>query len=161
MAFEIIFSVKDEKDKYSTVRLYLPSSTVWTDAIEFVKDAAPLLEALIRGQITRAGIAYTVDVSDLGLRASPLSGSDVEEGANFIFTASPFQMRHRIPTFDESKILAGTREVDLTDADVDAWVDMMVDGITPVATLVEPCEWRGDDLEACSSAKEAFQRSRR
>jgi len=161
MPYECIYTIVDEKDHKSSLRHYLPDETAVADVVGFIEDFAPLLEDVLSGAIIRAGFTRAVDISGLGLRAEPQAGSDVEEGATFIYTdADRNMMRHRVPTFLESLILAGTREVDVSAAAVIALRAAMVTGLTPDATLVPPCEHRGGDLTALSSARETFQRSR-
>jgi hypothetical protein len=160
MAFEIVYTIRDEKNKRSLQSVHLPDTVSLTNARSFAQEMALLIDPLIKGKIERIGLGFMVTLPE-GLKADFVAGADVEEGATLIYEASPYLFRHRLPTFDEQFIVAGTREVDLTDPDVSAFVDAMVDGLLIDAVQVQPCEWREQDLEALRSARETFQRSRR
>lgn len=160
MGFAILYSVQDEKGKTSTTTINLPSAVAFADATLFAAELAKLINPLIGGAITRIGIAFTVALP-AGLRASPLANSDVEEGARFQFsTTNGFFSGMRIPTFLESFITAGTKDVDLTDTDVAAFVAAMRDGIDLTGVggsgTVQPSDSRDEDLAALSTAREQF-----
>lgn len=163
LGYGIIFTIEDEKGAFSTTEIRLPTATAWADVLLMSAALVPLIDALIAGAIRRVGIVFDYTVVG-GIKLSPLAGSDVEEGARFQFrTENNFFTHLRLPTFLESLIVAGTREVDLTDADVAAFVDAMVDGIDlpDAAPIVEPSDSRGEDIVALTSAQEQFLSSRK
>ncbi len=100
-----------------------------------------------------------------GLRAAPSANSDVEEGGRFQFrTANNFFTSSRLPTLDESKVNAGSRDLNLTDADIAAFVQAVISGIDLTAAggsgTVTPCDKRNEDVASLEFAREAFQSSR-
>lgn len=165
MAFAVIYSIRDEKGANSLMEVKVPSGTSFTDVAIFAQQMAPLINSLITGAITRIGVAFTVGLPG-GLRAAPAAGSDVEEGGRFQFRTSLGNFTStRIPTFDEQFVVAGTQEVDLTDAAVLAFVNSMLSGIDITGAggsgIVEPSDSRDEDITALEFAREQFQSSRR
>jgi hypothetical protein len=161
----IVYTVEDRKGAASNTIINVPSGTTMPDAILFAQQMALLIDPMVTGRITRAGISLTVDLSSLGLGAVASDTSDVEEGARFQFTtAGNFRTSNRIPTFDETKVTVGGTDVDQVDADVAAFIAAMEDGINLVGVggsgTVGPTDSRDDDITATSLAKEAFQSSR-
>lgn len=160
MSIEVVYTIQDEKAEQSTMSVRLPSATAFADADAFASDFATLLDAVIDGFITRIGMSFTVTPPG-GLKVAAAAGVDVEAGATFIYnSALGFKFRHRIPTFKQSLIAAGSGDVNQADAGVTALINAMEDGLTPVVTLVQPSEHRDDDLAAISSARQTFTRTR-
>lgn len=158
--FTILVTIKDAKNKDSTMEVNLPSTVTLANVSIFAIALAALIEPLIKGQITRVAIALNLPAALTGLRTAPLAGSDVEEGAKFVFnTTGGFITSTRIPTFDESKIASDSRLVDTSDTDVGAFIVTMTDGLV-AAGGAEPVDKRGADVETLESALEAFQSSR-
>lgn len=152
----VTYTVKDEKGNSSVMNMNIPTATTAANAITFAQSFAGLLNAVITGQITAIGLGYLVTLPG-GLRTSPLGGSDVEEGARFSFrTALNHLTRFRIPTFDESLILAGSKAVDLEDTAVDALVDAMTGGLGGVS----PVDSRDEDVVSLDAAQEQFGQDR-
>lgn len=161
MPFTIVFTFKDEKNKPSRTEINLPSGTAFTDVVLFAKEFAPLVNDLITGQITSIGVCASVSLTGLGLRTAPLSGSDVEEGGRFQFnTVNGFPTAFRLPTFAESFVLANSRNIDTTDADVAAIVTAMEDGIDLSGAggtgVITPVDKRDEDIVALNYAREQF-----
>lgn len=165
MGFEIVYNVQDEKASNSLMSTRLPSAVSFNDAIIFASEFAPMIQALITGAITRIGVAFTVDLP-AGLRSAPLAGSDVEEGGRFQFnTAGGNITSVRVPTLDESKVTAGSSEIDVLDSAVATFVTVFEDGMDLSGVggsgVISPSDSRDEDITALKWAREAFQRSRR
>lgn len=164
MTWTIIYSIQDEKSKTSMTEVKLPAATAAADVEIFAAQMASLINALISGAITRIGITKTISLP-AGLNAAAASGADVEEGARFQFkTENGFYSGLRLPTFAESFIVAGSKEVDIVPADVAAFVTAMTDGIDLSGAggsgVVAPCDSRDEDLTALEFAREQFLSSR-
>lgn len=163
-SISIIVSVVDGKNESSTIEFHIPSTTTLANIIAFGKAIAVLVDPLIGGQITRIGACLNVPLP-AGLKATPQTLSDVEEGAMFNWrTVGGFPTKFRLPTFLEANIIAGTREVDLTDADVLALFNGMITGVDVTGQggtgSVAPTDGRDDDILSLTSALELFQASR-
>jgi hypothetical protein len=158
MPATIAITVEDGKNppNKSTVFVNIPTATTVAAATTFAQGITGLIDAVIGGKITNLAICYRVTLPG-GLKALAEALSDVEEGAKFIWrTAGNFLTSFRLPTFLESKILAGTKSVDLTDPDVDGVVDFMTTG----SLGVTPTDARDDDIETVASARENFVKDR-
>jgi len=161
MATSINFVVQDEKGSKSTISINIPSDTALVDAAEFAGEVAEDLDAVMTGQITGISMSYPVAVPGT-CKASPAAGSDVEEGALFLWTTDGgFATRFRVPTIDEDLIVAGSRLIDQTDGAIIALVGTMEDGQVMTSTeTVEPCDYREDDIVALDTAYESFRASK-
>jgi hypothetical protein len=158
MAIQVALTIEDAKGKSSHMFVNLPSATTVTNWALFVDAWALAIDAVTAGKITNLGVCYRVGLPG-GLKAIANAASDVEEGARLAFrTANNWVTKFRIPTFLESKLLAGTKQLDLTDGDVDAVVDMMIDG--EAIGGAEPCDEREDDVESIEVARELFVKDR-
>lgn len=164
MSFTILYSIEDEKGKRSTTEVKVPTATDYADVKIFAQQMAPLIDALVTGAIVRIGISDTV-VLPAGLAASPAANSDVEEGGRFQWrTNGGYYTGLRLPTFDEALVNAGSRDINLTDGDVSAFLTAMTDGIDLTGAggsgTIYPCDYRDDDIVALEFAREQFQSSR-
>lgn len=164
MTYAILYSIEDEKGKRSTTEIKLPGATAYDDVRIFAAQMAPLIDALITGAIVRIGISDTLDLPG-GLAAAPAANSDVEEGGRFQWrTNGGYYTGLRLPTFDEAMINAGSRDVNLADTDVAAFLAAMKDGIDLVSEggsgVIQPSDYRDDDITALEFAREQFQSSR-
>lgn len=163
-SWEIIYSIEDEKQAISDTTIKVPSTTALPNVLLFAAQMSLLINPLIRGAIRRIGVSLTLDLP-AGLRTAPLTQSDREEGARFqMATAGGFDTSLRLPTFDESFILPNSRNVDLADPTVAAFVAALTGGInlTPLGGTgtVQPTDYRDDDITTVTSAIEQFVKSR-
>lgn len=155
MPLSAVFTIRDAKGARSITEVNIDTATI-ANAQTFITAFAPLVDALILGVIERVGICVTATLP-AGLRTVPTLGSDVEEGAKFMYnTVGGYKTGLRLPTFNEAFLVDGTQRVDLADAAVLAFNVAMTDGL---ATF-EPSDYRGDDITALRSALESFQKTR-
>lgn len=164
MSWTILYSITDEKSKISTTEVKLPSATAFADVEIFAGQMAALIDTLITGYISRIGIVYQVALP-AGIAAAASANSDVEEGARFQFrTTNGFFSGLRLATFNESRIVSGSKDVDTVDADVAAFVTAMVTGIDLSGAggsgTIQPSDSRNEDLTALEFAREQFLSSR-
>ena len=161
MAVGVSFTTEDAKGAKSTTIIYIPDATTLTDAQEFAAAMGQALADIMTGGVVAIGICYDVSVASLTSNTIEVN-SDVEEGARFGWeVAGGFNASNRLATFAQSKLIAGSKEVDLTDADVIVFVDYMIDGFTPISTLdVLPIDYRNADIIALTTSLENFTKSR-
>ncbi len=161
MTWTLQFTLVDAKNETSTTEVNIPEQLLF-DTVEATGQAfAALIDQLTTGAVTRITALHTIDLPG-GLTPLPDGASDVEEGARFQFkTANGFYTALRLPTFDEGRIVTGTKEVDQVDADVAAFIQAMVDGVSVAAgPTVQPCDKRGEDIAQLTFAREQFVSSR-
>lgn len=162
----INFTVVDGKNQESVVTLYTTDSFTLPQLLAAAVAMVPLVRNMITGGLKSASISIDVDLS--GLFASfptipiPDPDSDTEEGSIFIFqTVLSHDKRNRIPTFDEALLFAGTREVDVADAQVAPFIAAITAGVSAGGATVTFVDSRSEDINALLDAYESFQSSRR
>jgi len=141
------------------ISIPVPGTTAVADAIDFAEAMILLIEPLLAGTLRDARISIGVGFTPW---ASALSTADVQEKARFVFrTVGGFVKSISLPTFVESLFSAGSKDVDLTDTDVAAFVTAMIDGITVASTeTVEPSDVREADITELEAASEAWGNAR-
>lgn len=162
MYFFVSYGVRDAKNANSSMQVKFPSNNDLDTIMEFALSTAQLIDPLIRGQITSVGVGVALDLPG-ALKDAPLATSDVEEGAEFSFLTTGGAKHNtgfRIPTFDETFLVSGTREVDTANATVDALVDRITEGFTAGLVNVSPSNLYGEDIVSLDSARESFTSSR-
>jgi len=146
------------------MHINFPDDSDFATLIDFAKTTAQLIDPLITGQIVKVGIGWEIPLTDItgpSLASGPLSTSDVEEGARFQFGTEINSITgFRIPTFDETFMVAGTRLVNTADSAVDALIDRIIDGRTVGIVNVQPSDMYGNDVTYIEDAREAFESSR-
>lgn len=159
MAISVVFTVSDAKGDQSTFSVPIPSTVAIADIADFANGLAALIEPLCNGALRDLHFAIPVTFTPWAAAASI---SDIQEKARFAFRTTNSFLKHlSIPTAVESIFAAGSRDVDLANTDVAAFVTAMVDGITINTHDVEPCDVRGEDLTELESASEAWGKARR
>lgn len=158
MALSVDVGIKDEAGKSASTGIFIPSSTSLVNAQYLAQAFALLLDPLHGGVCDRLSITYTV-TQPAGLRATALADASVAKGARFQYkTPAGFSTGLRIPCFKDT-LLDSSRYVDLTDADVLAFNNGMIGGISIVGVggtgAVNPCNIADDDISVLVSAKEA------
>lgn len=161
----VSYTILDAKGQKAVTHINFPLEAAESGFIDVLTDFAvttgSIIDALLKGQVFDIGIGISVPMTSVIRKLTPDADSDVEEGGRFQFiTALGSLTGMRLPTFDEAYLLPGTKEVDLSDSEVDAFVDRMTEGRTVTLVNVSPSDERGEDIEAISSARESFQSSR-
>jgi hypothetical protein len=159
----VSISVKDSKNTISTTNYSMPRNVDIAVASTWAVRAAELIDNIVTGSIASIGIGIEIAISEAtGLKATPLANSDVEEGALFTFrTVIGSLTGTRLPTFDEAKMQSGTPNVNVTDTDVNAYVQHVLQGQTNGLINASPSDERGEDISALDSATEAFRSTRK
>lgn len=162
----VTYVIRDAKDELSTAQFFLDSTADRNEAAAAAREALDIISPLISGTIDSANLSIPLDTAGVGL-AAPLPGADVEEGARFDFRAGPageWKTSQRIATFDESRILAGTRQVDRADPQVFDFEQAMTSSITGTnyggTVPVRVVDSRNEGITELRSAVESFLRSR-
>ncbi|MFQ3645667.1 MAG: hypothetical protein SNJ83_10680 [Aggregatilineales bacterium] len=163
MVWTASYTIEDAKGKASTLEVNFETAVTFDNARRAAQRIAQLINPLIGGAIRKINITYSVGLPS-GLRTTPETNSDVEEGARFQFlTENGFYTGMRVPTFSEAALVANSTEVDQTNTNVQAFVNALVSGValTDPAALVPCVDKRNEDITSLSFAREQFQSSRR
>lgn len=137
-------------------------AAAWNSSnLKFVSDALlPIIDDMIDGKIVSASWSFA-PVLPSGLKAAADVNSDVEEGALFMFQSLyPYKTRVRIPTFKEGQMLEASKQVDVANAEVDAFLGAMIDGFDDTTLDFNPADSRGEKVTLLLSAVDAFQKDR-
>ena len=154
-----IFITFADGDGDETTRVFeVPSTVAITDLTPLTTALLGLITPLITGAFRKAGFTVSVTVPALVAQAT----ADVQElmviGAR---TTNNFLKRMNVATIDEAKVfVAGTKEADRGDADVDAFLTALTNGIDISGAggsgVVEFSDGRGEDLTTIEYAREEF-----
>jgi hypothetical protein len=150
LVFEIFVTFLDDSGETTVRSWYVDSGTALSDLVFLIPALVTLIEPLVTGGIIGAGFTVSVDISALGVGAAGAL-SDIEEIGRFAYrTVNNFVKRISIPTFDESLVIGGSDNIDLTDADVQAFNTAMTDGIDLTGAggsgVVQFTDYRAEDL---------------
>lgn len=150
----------DSKKKASFTKIRLPTGRTLADYKDFGEQICQLFLNAGTGRITNASVCFGVDLSGAGLSTNASSVSKVTRKGNFrFFTASSgFLAKVRVPSIAESKVVSGSDDLDQGDADVIAYVDDLVNGVTVTGGTMTFTNGRGHDITALKAVKERFQR---
>lgn len=153
------FAVKDGKGEDRTTRIFLndDASESAGEVVAFVQAYAVALDALIAGAIINIELHQNVPLP-VGIKTVPNLAADVQEGAYWVWiTQNGYIVRQRLPTFDEAMLVPGKEHVDMTAAEVQAFMQLTIEPIeTPEEWAVYPVDGRGEDIVSLRSADEDF-----
>lgn len=157
LPIKIQYSMRDAKGLVSRTLVHIPSATTLANATTYAQDLGEVIDAVIGGSIESIDICIGIALPG-GIKATPDTDTDVEEGAVFVYKdADGRTFRQRLPTFLESLVEAGTRQVDNANAAVQAYTDIIVDGNGTVA----PVTLAATDITELVSDKEQFVKNRK
>lgn len=160
---EATWSVEDAKGAVTSFGVDFPNTTdVPTLLNNFIPTTAELLDKVIDGKFVNAGATINVSLNGVVLKDAPILGSDVEEGATFSWLSSAGAPTvFRIPTFDETFGLETGDTVDTSAGPVAAFIGLIVDGYTYLATNVPWTDSHGNDIIGLTKAKGSFRKTRK
>ena len=128
----------------------------------FASSTAALIIPMILGRIVGASLRIRVNLTGAGLKTSPVANTDVEEGAKFSWRSTVGAPTvFRVPTFLEQYGLSTGTAVDTNDADVNAFVQRILQGDTQGATTVRWSDSRGNNVSTLNYAEDSFKKSRK
>lgn len=166
MPASITFVIKDEDGKGTgSFVINIPETVSLPNMVGFALQLAPVVDAVIRGNISGISLSIDIDLAPGAVADTPSPGSDLEEGARFSFaTAANVPTFMRIPTFNEALMVAGTDDVDVSLPSVAAFISAIEDGLdaTPGGgdQVVEPVDSRGSAITNVLTAVESFAKYR-
>jgi hypothetical protein len=150
-------TIRDGENHTSLVTVYFDGTITTADLTTYAAALVAAIDDIIEGQVVRAAITEVISQAS---SYSGLATADVEIGAQFIFDAAGTVKNKvlTIPSFLRSKLVSGSSNVNLADADVATFVDIMVDG---VLALDDPTDSEERDLTAVISAQETYAKKRK
>lgn len=160
IAVSVRIDFVDNKGKTSFTKVRLPSGRTLVDYKEFAEAICQLFLNGSTGRITRSSVCFGVDLTSAGLNTTPSAVSSVKKKASMRWTtaATGFDAKFSVPAFSESKIVAGSDDIDTTDADVIAFVAQLESNIAVTGGTMIFTNGRGHAVSQLKTAKERFRR---
>jgi hypothetical protein len=157
IAFEVVYEYTDDSGDKAESAIKLPTIFTLEQYTEFVRAMAVLVDKVVVGIVSRAGIRVAIDVSSL-TDNTVLGLSDVEDVGAFQFaTVDSRPVRVNIPGIQESLVLAGSDDIDTGAAPVAAFNTAMLSGIAVTAATIQPTDVAEDDIDSLVFARERFR----
>lgn len=145
---------RDEEGEESTRYFEVPTSVSAVNLGSATSTLTSLLLPLINGGIVRAG--YTVEVVTVP-NPQIASGAEIQRNMVALFrTAAGKLKRIAVPTFKNTLFLPGSKELDRTDAGVDAFLSAMQSGISVGGSTVTFVDSNNSDLVSVQTTREEF-----
>lgn len=163
MPYFLYYTIQDSDGDTSVVEIPIPTTTAVANLIGAVTAMAGLINPLTNGGLVAAGVRLEVDLSGTWGPVAALI-ADVQEKGEFAFRGeNGFLKRLNIPAFLETLFTGAgsTKQIDLGDTDVAAFVTAMEDGFVVGGATIQPVDVRGDDLETLEYAVENWGKRRR
>lgn len=165
----IVLTIRDgktPKPQYSQLLINVVNQDGEPDIFKQIEMARRFqidIDAQTKGQIVACGLIVDVPL-DVSLKTFPDPDSDIEEGGTFVFRSeNGYLTTFRIATFDQTKIIPNTADVDVSDSDVENMIINILlgyDSDPSGGDLRDVQDSRGDDITDFISAKQSFQKSR-
>ena len=157
IAFEVVYEYTDDSGDKAESAIKLPTTFTLAQYTEFVRAMAVLVDKVVVGIVSRAGIRVAIDVSSL-TGNTVLGLSDVEDVGAFQYaTADARPVRFNIPGIQESHVLAGSDDIDTAAAEIAAFNTAMLSGIAVTAGTISPTDVAEDDVTSLVFARERFR----
>jgi hypothetical protein len=150
----ISFGIKDASGKRKTLPIWVPAAATLTEINAFVTAGAPLLDALIDGQIIDAVVALSLTLPS-GLKSAPVNGNRVREGAllSISATSTVYLFDSYVPSVSNSHFNGDL--LNLSDAAVTDWYTQMTG---PGVGQPDPTDTDGNDLVAVERGVRTFRK---
>lgn len=147
----LVITWRDNDGAQATTEIQLPGATTPAAAATFASSMIPLLEPLSSAII----VGYNVIFGQIENNIPAIPESDVEDKGFFLFnTANGNRSSITIPGFLNTLLLDDNTDINLADADVDAFVDALTLGLA----ALQPSNNSGADIV---SVREAYKQNRR
>lgn len=149
----VSFGILDFAGAAKSFPIYVPASATLTQIQAWVTAGAPILDALIDGQIETASVTLALTLPG-GLKGSPVSGNTVREGGLWAWDAAgtDFEYGNYMPSQANATFV--NNEVDLTNTDVTDWIAQM----TGSGAGTDATDRYANDLTALLRARRTFRK---
>lgn len=157
IAFEIVYELTDDSGDKAETAIKLPTGFTLDQFTEFARAMALLVNNIVDGVVSGAGLRVAVDVSGLTLNFVG-AASDVEDVGAFQYaTGDNRPVRLNVPGIDEQFVVIGSDDLNTADADIAALNTAVLSGIAVTAATISPSDQAEDDLETLVFARERFR----
>lgn len=159
MTYFYSLTLRDAKgDKANVVVPFNESGVAIADIIEGGQDLVGLVDPITECVVESVRVSLNIDLPGTGEKTDPVAGSDVQEGANFGFSAAGTDYRHtiRIPGILEA--LQSGKSITIVGNDAETFVDAIVDGYATTGDTILPTDSYGNDLDGVITAVKTFRK---
>lgn len=157
VAFEIVYEYTDASGDKAESAIRLVTNLTLVNYIDFARAMGVLVNNIVGGIVSRAGLRVAVDVSALTSNVVDTT-SDVEDVGAFQYaTVDNRPVRVNVPGIVEAKVLAGSDDLDTADPAIAALNTAMVSGIAVTAATISPTDQAEDDITTLIFARERFR----
>lgn len=157
LAFEIVYEYTDASGDKAESAVKLPTALTLTNYTDFGRAMGLLLNNIVSGIVSRAGLRIAIDVSALTGNVVDTT-SDVEDVGAFQYTTAEGRpVRLNVPGIIEAKVLAGSDDIDTADADIAALNTAVISGVAVTAGTIPPSDVAEDDITTLVFARERFR----
>jgi len=167
MTAAINYRIRDySSNRSSQVAINVPDSISIENVAGYAKELAPLIDAVTDGYIDQVSAVVAIALP-AGIKDEPQPGSDLEEGAEFVF--KPYTRATRIPAFEPAYFLWSDdlREilVNTTLPPVAALISALIDGLDAAPSggnqVVVPVDSRGEPSVEFDNAYRSVKKYKR
>lgn len=160
MPVMVTFTIKDGKGKSSNTKIRLPDGFNLPQYVEFAMSFGNILLNLSEGVITGISIGVPLDLSGATIRAVASTFADVAEKALLIArtAVSGLFARFNIPTFDESQVVTGSDEINVSLPNPAALIAIIENGVNVGGTQVDVEDKRDNDVTDVYGAFKNFRK---
>jgi len=159
----VFFTIRDADNDASRIELDVdPALIVLADLPDIVEGAWDIINPLLNGRLSSAGVTFEVDISDF-TNAAAATISDVQEKAIFAFrSAANFLKKISLPTFIETFFtLSGAgKVVDTSQSAVTNFTTMITDGLDVGLNTIEFQTSHQEDLTTFEEGVQAWGKNR-
>jgi hypothetical protein len=160
VSVEIVYEVEDRSGTKGSTSIKVSGSPTVVQLNGFGVGYANVLNNIIAGAIRAAYALFKGDTTLL-TGNTPAPEADVEHTGKFQFlTSGGTRVLINVPALSETTVGAtDSDDLDYVDADVAAFLDAMIDGITVTGATIQPCDIGELDINSTVFSREAFRNS--
>lgn len=157
IAFEVVYTFEDDDGDSAESAIKIPSSPSIAQFTEFAQAMAQLIDPIVSGLISSAGVRVSIDISALTGNIKASQGDVQDVGAFRYRTGDARPVRVNVPAISEALVLANSDDLDTAAPAVSAFNTAMLSGIAVVGGTIQPCDVDEDDIVTLSFARERFR----
>lgn len=156
-----ITTIRDQAAKHSRFEVNPVAGKALAEYAEAAIVFAEDVNDMITGVVESVRMFQAVDISGL-TNNTVLGNSDVEESGQFIFAdADGRHIEINIPGIISDYFVAGSNDLDTANATVQAFVDLMIDGVSVTGGTAIPTNIAETDIVSLVSARKVMRPSGR
>lgn len=158
-AVNVIYTFIDEKGRSKTNKVHLPLGFTPAQYSEWAIAFGDILLNASGGAITEIGISLPLDLSAATLRAAAVGFADIAKKALFTVTSSVSGLftKFFIPTWNKAFNVPNSDAVDTLDSDVQAYLDIVENGVTVSGVPIQVVDTRGNSVDEVTSSRAIFR----